>query len=158
VKALEAETGEAWQGRRGARIVMEGGRLVAVQLLAGTRRARPSAKPSPALRDALQQMQRFLAGRARGFSLRPRLDGSPFQVSVWKALRKVPYGRTISYAQLAAKAGHPGAARAVGAAMAANPLPLVVPCHRVVASNGLGGFTPGLAWKRWLFTLEGMSA
>jgi len=79
-------------------------------------------------------------------------------VSVWKALRKVPYGRTISYAQLAAKAGHPGAARAVGAAMAANPLPLVVPCHRVVASNGLGGFTPGLAWKRWLFTLEGMSA
>jgi methylated-DNA-[protein]-cysteine S-methyltransferase len=136
---------------------MEEGCLVAVQLLAGARRARPE-EPSAALRDALRQMEQYLAGEAKGFRLRLKLAGTPFQRRVWQALRKVPYGRTITYAQLAARAGHPGAARAVGAAMAANPLPLVVPCHRVVASSGMGGFTPGLAWKRWLFTLEGMAA
>jgi O-6-methylguanine DNA methyltransferase len=152
------ECGEAWQGRRGARLVMENGRLVAVELLAGRRRAQPAAKASPALRGALAQMQRYLSGQARGFCLALSLRGTPFQMRVWRALQKVPYGSTISYAQLAARAGHPRAARAVGAAMAANPLPLVVPCHRVVASRGLGGYSPGLAWKRWLFALEGIEA
>jgi methylated-DNA-[protein]-cysteine S-methyltransferase len=85
------------------------------------------------------------------------LDGlPPFQRKVLLAERRVPYGRTITYGALAAKVGRPRAARAVGQALAHNPVPLVVPCHRVIAAGGgLGGFGGGLALKRRLLALEG---
>jgi len=82
-------------------------------------------------------------------------SGSPFQVKVWKALRRIPEGSTASYGEIAEKIGHPGAARAVGGACGANPLPIFVPCHRVLASGGkLGGFGGGLDMKDALLKLE----
>jgi methylated-DNA-[protein]-cysteine S-methyltransferase len=86
---------------------------------------------------------------------------TPFQQAVIQALRKIPFGRTTTYADLAAKAGRPGAARAVGQVMATNPVPIVVPCHRVLASGGkLGGFSAptGLTLKQWLLDLEAQSS
>jgi methylated-DNA-[protein]-cysteine S-methyltransferase len=81
--------------------------------------------------------------------------GTPFQRDVWKALRQIPPGTTISYGQLAANLGRPGSARAVGAANGANPIPIVVPCHRVIGANGsLTGFASGLPRKRWLLDHE----
>ena len=84
-------------------------------------------------------------------------DNTPFQVKVWQALRAIPYGRVRSYGWVARKIGKPRAARAVGAACGANPVPLLVPCHRVVAGDGsLGGFSGGLSNKRRLLKLEGI--
>lgn len=80
---------------------------------------------------------------------------TPFRVKIMEALRRVPAGETLTYGELAAAAGNPGAARAVGNVMARNPVPLLVPCHRVVATNGLGGFTGGLDVKKKLLRLEG---
>lgn len=92
----------------------------------------------------------------------PPLDlhgGTTFQQRVWQELRKIPPGRTRSYAEVAAAVGSPQAARAVGGACGANPIPLLVPCHRVLASGGrLGGFSGGLDWKRRLLALEGPAA
>ncbi|MBI3185975.1 MAG: methylated-DNA--[protein]-cysteine S-methyltransferase [Myxococcales bacterium] len=82
--------------------------------------------------------------------------GTPFQLEVWRALRRIPAGRTASYRELAASIGRPGATRAVGAANGANPIALVVPCHRVIASGGeLGGYSAGLERKAWLLRHEG---
>jgi len=81
---------------------------------------------------------------------------TPFQRAVWDALRAIPYGETRSYGELARAIGKPGAARAVGAACGANPWPIIVPCHRVIAADGaLGGYSAGLKWKRVLLELEG---
>jgi O-6-methylguanine DNA methyltransferase len=83
--------------------------------------------------------------------------GTPFQQEVWLALRRIPFGHTRSYGEVAASINRPGAARAVGNACNANPLPLLVPCHRVVAARGIGGFGSGLAMKRRLLRLEGIA-
>lgn len=83
------------------------------------------------------------------------LGGTPFQRAVWDALRRIPRGATRTYAELARELGRPGAARAVGAAAGANPLPVIVPCHRLLAADGLGGFSGGLPTKRALLALEG---
>jgi O-6-methylguanine DNA methyltransferase len=83
------------------------------------------------------------------------LRGTPFQLRVWQELGKIPPGETVSYQELARRLGNPKAARAVGQACGANPLPLIVPCHRVIAANGtLGGFSSGLEHKRWLLAHE----
>ena len=91
----------------------------------------------------------------------PPLDwsgGTDFQRRVWAALQRIPPGQTRTYAQLAATLGQPRAARAVGGACGANPIPVLVPCHRVTAaSGGLGGFSGGLAWKRRLLAIEGVN-
>ncbi|MBI9020687.1 MAG: MGMT family protein [Verrucomicrobia bacterium] len=81
--------------------------------------------------------------------------GTEFQKAVWREIKKIPRGQTRTYGEIAAAIGRPNAARAVGAACGANPLPLFVPCHRVVAKNGLGGFGSGLPWKTLLLTTEG---
>jgi O-6-methylguanine DNA methyltransferase len=81
-------------------------------------------------------------------------EGTPFQLAVWNAIRQIPRGQTRTYREIAATIGRPRAVRAVGTACGANPIPLWVPCHRVVAKTGIGGFTGGLAWKRLLLTLE----
>jgi O-6-methylguanine DNA methyltransferase len=100
----------------------------------------------------------YLSGKSRSFSLPIDLDGqTPFQKKVWQMLQAIPYGRVRSYGWVARKIGKPGAARAVGAACGANPVPLLVPCHRVVAGDGsLGGFSGGLSNKKRLLKLEGV--
>jgi len=86
------------------------------------------------------------------------VEATPFQRAVWEALRRIPYGEVRSYGWVAKAVGRPRAARAVGAACGANPWPIIVPCHRVIAADGsLGGYSAGLKWKRCLLKLEGVS-
>jgi len=106
-------------------------------------------------RAAVAQVCEYLDGKRRRFELALDLRGTPFQRAVWEALLAIPYGETRTYGELARAIGRPGAMRAVGAANGANPVPLVVPCHRVVAAGGrLGGFGGGLALKKRLLALE----
>jgi len=125
-------------------------------------RGRP-ASPDPGwvedprpFRKASGQLDRYFAGELREFDLTLAPEGTPFQLEVWRALRRIPYGRTISYGELARRVGRPDASRAVGAANGRNPLPIVVPCHRVIGADGsLTGFGGGLPIKRALLELEG---
>ncbi len=108
------------------------------------------------LREARAQLADYFAGRRSGFDLPLVARGTPFQERVWAVLRGIGHGEAISYAELARRVGSPRAVRAVGSANGRNPLPLVVPCHRVIASDGtLGGFGGGLDRKRWLLAHEG---
>lgn len=101
------------------------------------------------------QLAEYFAGRRSGFDLRLELVGTPFQLRVWRALEGVGYGETLSYGELARRIGHPSAARAVGAANGANPISVVVPCHRLIgARGGLTGYAGGIENKRMLLELE----
>ena len=107
------------------------------------------------LETAVEQIQNFFNGRLTTFSLSLNPTGTPFQQKVWRELAKIPYGTTISYLDLSKKLGHPKAIRAVAAANGKNPLWIVVPCHRVIGSNGsLTGYAGGLARKKWLLQHE----
>ena len=106
--------------------------------------------------DIEREIHRYLAGELMAIRLPYRAAGTPFQQAVWEQLRRIPYGTTATYGQIAARVGRPGAARAVGSACGANPVPLVIPCHRAVAADGsLGGFTSGVWRKRLLIAIEG---
>jgi methylated-DNA-[protein]-cysteine S-methyltransferase len=105
--------------------------------------------------EVISQITEYFAGRRRQFDLSLMPNGTPFQQRVWRALLDVPYGATISYGQLAARIGQPTASRAVGLANGSNPLPIVIPCHRVIGSNGkLTGYGGGLPIKERLIALE----
>jgi len=107
------------------------------------------------LATARRQLREYFAGKRREFDLPLHLSGTEFQVSVLKALREIPYGETVSYGEIARRIGRPKAVRAVGAANGRNPLPIVVPCHRVIGSTGdLTGFGGGLDTKEALLRLE----
>ena len=107
------------------------------------------------LEQAIDELRAYFAGTLRKFTLPLDLSGTPFQVLVWRGLRRIPFGQTVSYGQLAQRIGHPGAARAVGQANARNPIAIVVPCHRVIAASGrLHGFGGGLWRKRFLLDHE----
>lgn len=112
------------------------------------------------LADPREQLTEYFAGRRQTFELALRMEGTPFQRRVWQELARIPYGTTITYAQLAARIGQPTAARAVGLANGRNPISIVVPCHRVIGADGsLVGYGGGLANKRFLLDLErGVSA
>jgi O-6-methylguanine DNA methyltransferase len=112
--------------------------------------------PEP-LVATVAQLEEYFAGDRRTFDLPLELEGTDFQRTVWLRLAEIPYGETMSYAELAMMVGRPHAFRAVGQANGANPIPIVLPCHRVVASGGgLGGYGGGLPMKRQLLTLEGV--
>lgn len=111
---------------------------------------------SRVLDNAARQLAEYFAGRRRSFDLAVSTAGTQFQRSVWDQLSLIGYGETITYAELAARVSRPRAYRAVGQANGANPLPIVVPCHRVTASTGLGGYAGGLDVKRALLALEGV--
>lgn len=105
--------------------------------------------------EAKRQLAAYFAGELRRFELPLTFAGTDFQNRVWKTLQRIPYGETRSYGWLAREIGSPAASRAVGAANGANPLPIVVPCHRVIGANGaLTGFGGGIETKRFLLTLE----
>lgn len=123
----------------------------------GAAQAAPEgAKHAPAkLRNAHKQFDGYFAGTRHAFELPLHPHGTPFQLEVWGALLAIPYGETASYAQIARRIRRPKAVRAVGAANGANPLSIVVPCHRVIGSDGdLTGYAGGLPTKRWLLTHE----
>jgi methylated-DNA-[protein]-cysteine S-methyltransferase len=107
------------------------------------------------LHQAAGQIGEYLDGKRREFALELDFSGTPFQESVWKALRGIPFGETISYKQLAAKIRNPKAVRAVGSANGKNPLCIVIPCHRVIAADGsVGGYAGGIPNKERLLALE----
>jgi methylated-DNA-[protein]-cysteine S-methyltransferase len=112
----------------------------------------------PVLKEAATQLDEYFAGQRRTFDVVMELDGTEFQREVWSELTRIPYGKTISYGELARRVGRPSAPRAVGQANGRNPMPIIVPCHRVVASNGIGGYGGGLDVKRALLAVEGVTA
>jgi len=110
---------------------------------------------SSAFAEPVRQLRAYFAGDLETFDLPLSPQGTPFQQGVWKELCKIPYGETISYGQLAARIGNPNASRAVGLANGSNPSPIVIPCHRVIGSNGkLTGYGGGLPIKEKLLALE----
>lgn len=115
------------------------------------------AEGSSALLDLVErQLSEYFAGSRTTFDLPLDPPGTPFQLRVWELLRRIPYGATTSYGDLARRLGDPLATRAVGAANGKNPIPIIVPCHRVVGSRGeLTGFGGGIERKRWLLEHEG---
>lgn len=122
--------------------------------------ADPSWQPqSEAAFGAATQLAAYFEGDLRDFDLPLAPEGTPFQLRVWEELSRIPYGHTTSYGEVARSIGRPTATRAVGAANGRNPLPIVIPCHRVVGSNGrLTGYGGGLPIKQFLLRLEGRSS
>lgn len=129
----------------------------AAQEIIGPGAAPPLERETSLLARVRDQVDAYLTDGLAAFDLPLDFQGTDFQQAVWRALLRVPYGRVVTYAQLAAMAGRPGAARAVGNAVGANPIPIIIPCHRVVASGGLGGFSSGLARKVTLLGIEGVT-
>lgn len=107
------------------------------------------------LKEAYRQLEEYFKGERRDFDLPLNPYGTKFQLSVWEALRAIPYGETWSYKQVAEKVGNPKASRAVGMANNRNPIPIIIPCHRVIGANGqLVGYGGGIGIKKFLLNLE----
>jgi methylated-DNA-[protein]-cysteine S-methyltransferase len=123
---------------------------------------RRAARPNPAwrhdqkpLEEAIRQLRAYFSGKLERFSLPLAPEGTPFQLEIWRRLCDIPYGDTISYGELARRIGNPHASRAVGLANGTNPIAIVIPCHRVIGSNGkLTGYGGGLPIKEKLLALE----
>ena len=116
-----------------------------------------SGGASRVLAAAREQLGAYFAGALTGFTVPLLPRGTPFQLRVWEGLRRLRFGETVSYAELARRIGAPDAVRAVGAANGRNPLPIIVPCHRVIGADGsLTGFGGGIERKRWLLEHEGL--
>ena len=133
--------------------------LIAFSRGANSIAPKPDWKPdAPFLRDAGTQLGEYFRGTLREFDLDLKPTGTAFQLAVLNALSTIPYGETRSYGEIASQIGRPKAVRAVGAANGRNPLPIVIPCHRVIGADGsLTGFGGGLETKRYLLDLEGAS-
>ncbi len=140
------------------RLVADTGGLREVWFESGRHRRDPAPhweRSSSALTFARTALEEYFARTRQVFELPLNPHGTPFQLAVWQELARIPYGSTISYAELARRIGQPRAVRAVGAANGRNPLPIVLPCHRVIGSDGsLTGFGGGLPTKRYLLALE----
>ncbi|MDR3128782.1 MAG: methylated-DNA--[protein]-cysteine S-methyltransferase [Tannerellaceae bacterium] len=135
--------------------------LLRLQILAGKEAVAQTGLPSGTacvsslLLVAQRQLEEYFERRRQTFDLPLLPEGTPFQQRVWKALCNVPYGTTLSYTTLAELAGNPRAQRATGSANGRNPLPIFIPCHRIIRSDGsLGGYAYGLPIKRFLLNLE----
>lgn len=114
-----------------------------------------SQSPNATSRLCCQQLEAYFNGEIRDFDVPLNMQGTDFQRQVWQALNQVPYGETCSYADIANRIGNPKAVRAVGAANGKNPIPIIVPCHRVIGSSGkLTGYAGGLDIKVWLLEHE----
>ncbi|MCH5164424.1 MAG: methylated-DNA--[protein]-cysteine S-methyltransferase [Clostridiales bacterium] len=104
--------------------------------------------------EVKRQLSAYFDGKLKVFDLPIKLNGQGFCLKVWESMRTIPYGKTVTYGDLASMAGSPKAYRSAGSCAGKNPIPIIVPCHRVVASIGLGGFGLGLDVKRYLLALE----
>jgi methylated-DNA-[protein]-cysteine S-methyltransferase len=117
----------------------------------------PAGAPGPVLRQAVAELVAYFRGERQRFDVALAPAGTPFQRRVWEAVARVPYGRTSSYKEIAAALGKPKAVRAIGAANGQNPLPILIPCHRIVGHDGrLVGYGGGLWRKAWLLRHEGV--
>ena len=133
-------------------VVDEAGRLVELGFREPLLQTSSAALPT----HVIAQVSEYFSGKRQTFDLELAPRGTPFQLAVWNALLAIPYGDTISYAELARRIGKPAAVRAVGSANGANPIPVIIPCHRVIGSNGsLTGYGGGIERKQWLLAHEG---
>ena len=113
--------------------------------------------PVPVLEQAVRELEEYFAGNRREFTVPLSPEGTEFQKKVWAALEEIPYGTTASYKDIAVRVGKPGAAIAVGQANSRNPIPIIIPCHRVIGANGkLVGYTGGMHIKEALLAVEGI--
>ncbi len=131
------------------------GKLVGVHFAPGAPPVNSREGTEPVLEAAAAQLREYFAGERTAFDLPLELAGTAFQQEAWRALAEIPYGETVSYGEQARRLGRPDAVRAVGAANGRNPIPIVLPCHRVIGADGsLTGFGGGLEAKRRLLDLE----
>lgn len=139
-------------------LVSEGGALTGIYLEQHKRGRvveETWARDDPALRATRSQLEEYFAGVRHQFDLGVMAEGTPFQKRVWSALAEIPYGTTVTYQQLAREIGMPKSARAVGAAVGRNPISIIIPCHRVLGTDGsLTGYAGGPERKRWLLEFE----
>ena len=127
---------------------MQGGRTASV-IAAG------EVRDDGAFTETARQLREYFAGERTAFDLELAPQGTPFQLLVWERLREIPYGETLSYGELAREIGRPNGSRAVGLANGRNPIPIVIPCHRVIGADGtLTGYAGGIERKRLLLDLE----
>ena len=118
---------------------------------------RDAEGPVPVLEQAARELEEYFAGKRREFTVPLAPEGTEFQKKVWAALEEIPYGTTASYKDIATQVGKPGAAIAVGQANSRNPIPIIIPCHRVIGANGkLVGYTGGMHIKEALLAVEGI--
>ena len=111
---------------------------------------------SPVIEEAISQINDYFSGKRKDFDLSIRIEGTDFQIKVWNALREIPYGETVTYAQIAERIGHKQSYRAVGTACGNNPLPVIIPCHRVISASGPGSYLGGSEMKKRLLAIEGV--
>ena len=110
---------------------------------------------TPLIKEAYHQICEYFAGKRRTFNLPLKFEGTKFQIQVWKALLEIPYGQTASYKDIAIKINHSNAYRAVGNANNKNPIPIIIPCHRVISASGdIGGFSGNINIKKFLLNIE----
>ena len=137
----------------------DGESLTQIQLPGRHRPVPGATRDDGAFAEPIDQLERYFAGELREFDLKLAPAGGEFDMAVWEELGRIPYGQTTSYGAVAAAIGHPGSPRAVGAANGRNPIPIVVPCHRVIGAGGkLVGYGGGLETKRRLLDLESGTA
>ncbi|MGH9423590.1 MAG: methylated-DNA--[protein]-cysteine S-methyltransferase [Thermoanaerobaculia bacterium] len=139
----------------GAILVAGDGDALVETYFAGAKPKSDWIRDDDGLRVVANQLREYFAGERQAFDLPLAPCGTEFQQAVWKALLEIPYGETTTYSTIAGKIGRPAAVRAVGAANGANPIPIIIPCHRVIGANGsLTGFGGGLDVKRRLLSME----
>ena len=135
---------------------MKGDNLVRIKFDDGLEQDENAEIRDPFVLEIKEQLDRYFSGTLNTFTLPTAPEGTPFQQNVWKALTEIPYGTTVTYRQLAERLGNSDAVRAVGRANGQNPVPVVIPCHRVIgADNKLVGYGGGIERKRWLLKHEG---
>jgi methylated-DNA-[protein]-cysteine S-methyltransferase len=139
-------------------LVADDGGLRRIEFVNGRKLVQPDPQwqdDAEQLRETVRELRAYFAGDLERFDLDLAPEGTPFQLTVWKHLCEIPFGETISYGELARRIGNPNASRAVGLANGSNPIPIVIPCHRVIGSNGkLTGYGGGLPIKEKLLALE----
>jgi O-6-methylguanine DNA methyltransferase len=146
---------EMFAGELRLRLIASGAGIRAIQFAPFPESGTQPNRANPLLAEAARQLHAYFAGSLRGFDLPLDLAGTEFQRRVWLELTRIPYGETRSYQDVARAIGAPNAVRAVGAANGANPIPIVIPCHRVIGASGkLVGYGGGLPLKRRLLALE----
>ncbi|MGV8168676.1 MAG: methylated-DNA--[protein]-cysteine S-methyltransferase [Candidatus Nanoarchaeia archaeon] len=131
-------------------VLEEKGKIVEINL----NKKSKTKKETKLEKECRRQINEYISGKRKKFDVKLKFSGTHFQEKVWKEMQKIPYGKTLSYGELAARIGKPKAYRAVANACGKNPLPIIIPCHRVVASDGLGGYSAGIEIKKKLLLIE----
>ena len=135
-------------------LLIEGHNLISISLTNPMLKGLEAMKDSKSFKDIITQLDEYFFEGRKKFDVAFKISPTNFRLKVYQEMQKIPYGKSITYSDLASKVGSPKAFRAVGTACGKNPLPLIIPCHRVKAQSGLGGFTGGLDIKRFLLNLE----